>query len=126
MKRISVFCGLILIVFAIILGAFGAHSLKEILEPEKLISFETGVRYQMYHGLALLIVGFNEDKFRSDIRWFYYLILAGVVLFSFSIYFLAIQDVLGVKLGFLGPVTPLGGLSLIAGWVVLSIKWMKG
>lgn len=125
MSRKIVFVGLLFIVLSIILGAFGAHALKELLEPEKLISFETGVRYQMYHGLALLIVGLNEEKFKANLLWFYYLIIAGVVLFSFSIYFLAIQDVLDLNLKFLGPVTPLGGLLLITGWILLLVKWVK-
>jgi uncharacterized membrane protein YgdD (TMEM256/DUF423 family) len=125
MSRRIILAGLIFIVLSIILGAFGAHALKEVLAPEKLISFETGVRYQMYHGLALLIVGLNEDKFKSNLKWFYNLIIIGVVLFSFSIYFLAIQDVIDVKLKFLGPITPFGGLMLISGWIVLLIKVLK-
>jgi uncharacterized membrane protein YgdD (TMEM256/DUF423 family) len=125
MSRKIVFVGLLFIVVSIILGAFGAHALKELLEPEKLISFETGVRYQMYHGLALLIVGLNEEKFKVNLQWFYYLIVSGVVLFSFSIYFLAIQDVLDLNLRFLGPVTPLGGLLLITGWILLLIRWIR-
>jgi uncharacterized membrane protein YgdD (TMEM256/DUF423 family) len=125
MNKSWISIALIFIVLAIILGAFGAHALKEKLSPEKLISFETGVRYQMYHGLALLIVGLNEEKFKSSIGWFYYFIILGIILFSFSIYFLAIQDVIGWNLKFLGPITPLGGLSLIFGWVLLLLKWIK-
>jgi uncharacterized membrane protein YgdD (TMEM256/DUF423 family) len=125
MSKQIVLVGLIFIILSIILGAFGAHTLKELIEQERLVSFETGVRYQMYHGLALLIVGLNYDKFNSDLKWFYYLIIAGVLLFSFSIYLLAIQGILGINLKFLGPITPLGGLSLIAGWSILMINWVK-
>lgn len=125
MSKKIVLLGIVLIVLSIILGAFGAHSLKDLVKPEKLISFETGVRYQMYHGLALLIVGLNEDKFKTNLSGFYYLILIGITLFSFSIYFLAIQDVLGCDLKFLGPVTPVGGLVLIGAWIHLLIKSIR-
>lgn len=125
MNKQIVLVGLIFVALSIILGAFGAHTLKELIEPERLVSFETGVRYQMYHGLAVLIVGLNQDKFNTDLKWFYYLIVAGVLLFSFSIYLLAIQGILEVNLKFLGPITPIGGLSLIAGWTILIMKWVK-
>lgn len=114
--------GVFFILTAIILGAFGAHSLKELITSERLASFETGVRYQMYHGLALLAVGISVEKFQFSLTWFYRLIFIGTILFSVSIYFLAMQDVFNVKLSFLGPVTPLGGVILISGWSVILVK----
>ncbi len=122
MNRRVVITGILLIVTAIILGAFGAHALKAVLGAEQLNSFETGVRYQMYNGLALLVLGLNAVKFSFSIRWATGLMLAGVLLFSGSIYGLSLQPVLGVKLSFLGPVTPIGGLLMIVSWVLLLLK----
>lgn len=123
-KRI-VLIGVVFIVLAIILGAFGAHALKQVLTAEKLTSFETGVRYQMYHGLALLIIGLSANKFNFDLNWFIRLLVSGIVLFSGSIYLLSFQDILGIKLAFLGPITPIGGVLLITGWILLFIKLLR-
>lgn len=117
-----VISGLILLVTGIVLGAFGAHALKDLLSPEKLNSFEVGVRYQIYHGLGLLLVGLNADKFRFNLRWTYRFLLTGVILFSASIYLLSCADVLGVSFKLLGPVTPIGGLLMITGWLTLIIR----
>ena len=109
----------------IILGAFGAHALKELLSADKLASFETGVKYQFYMGFGLLVLGLNEDRFPFDLKWVYRLIIIGMCLFSVSIYLLPMQDPLGVKLSFLGAITPLGGLSLIMGWAILLLNLMR-
>lgn len=110
----------------IILGALGAHALKSILTAEQLHSFEVGVRYQMYHALFLLVIGLMQ---RTDLikglNLVRNLTIAGVFCFSFSIYLLNLQDTLGVKLSFLGPVTPLGGLLLIAAWAILLVNSFK-
>ena len=125
MNKKTVITGVILIIVAIVLGAFGAHALKEVLDANQLTSFETGVRYQMYHGLGLLAIGLSADKFNFSLTWVFWLMLVGVVLFSGSIYFLATQDILGVSLRFLGPITPLGGVLLISAWIVLLIQLIK-
>jgi uncharacterized membrane protein YgdD (TMEM256/DUF423 family) len=114
-----------MIILAIILGAFGAHALKERLEPEQLQSFEVGVKYQVYHGLALLILGMSSHKISFSIQASKVLIILGVVFFSGSIYLLSIQDIIGVKLSFLGPITPIGGLLLITAWVVFLINVLR-
>ena len=113
------------IVIAIILGAFGAHGLKEHVTSEKLASFETGVKYQMYHGLALLVIGLNADKLAFSLTSFAGFIIMGTLLFSVSIYFLAIQEMLGMSLKFLGPITPIGGGLLIIGWVIFLVKIIR-
>ncbi|MBL1280416.1 MAG: DUF423 domain-containing protein [Fluviicola sp.] len=123
-KRI-VIAGILLIIVAIILGAFGAHALKEIVSEAKLKSFETGVRYQTYHGLAFLILGLNADRFSFSLNLCSALILSGVLLFSVSIYFLSLQEPLQISLAFLGPITPLGGLLMIIGWIILLFKVIK-
>ena len=106
-------------VTAIILGAFGAHALKKTLSVEQLVTFEVGVRYQMYHALFLLFVGtfaFLGEKERSII---FYLTIVGVLFFSGSIYLLATNTITNLKTKFLGPVTPIGGLFLVSAWVYL-------
>ncbi len=123
-KRI-VIIGVILIVTAIILGAFGAHALKEILSETKLKSFETGVRYQMYHGLAFLILGLNAKRFSFSLRNVFLFILLGVLLFCLSIYGLAMQEPANMSLNFLGPITPIGGLMMIIGWILFLVKLIK-
>ena len=125
MNKKIVISGILLIVVSIILGAFGAHALKEVLSEAKLRSFETGVRYQTYHGLALLVIGLNANQFKSSIVIVFRMLLIGVLLFSCSIYFLAIQESLGIELKFLGPVTPIGGLLMIIGWVIFLIQIIK-
>lgn len=101
---------------AVIFGAFGAHALKKILSNDQLKSFETGVKYQMYHAIVLLILGLNLTYITSGIYW---CLTIGIILFSFSIYGLVISSAKGKKLKFLGPITPLGGLLLIIGWFLI-------
>lgn len=117
--------GVLFIIIAIILGAFGAHALKKVLTTESLSSFETGVKYQMYQGLGLLFIGAMASKWSFTLKWPINLILMGTVCFSFSIYGLALQEVFGISLNFLGPITPIGGTLLIIGWSVLGFKIWK-
>ncbi|MGG7034029.1 MAG: DUF423 domain-containing protein [Flavobacterium sp.] len=107
---------------AIILGAFGAHALKKVLSADELVSFETGVKYQMYHAMFLLFVattGLIGEKTKETI---FYLTLAGVIFFSGSIYLLATRSLSGINFKFLGPVTPIGGLLLISAWITLLLN----
>lgn len=105
---------------AVIFGAFGAHALKRKLTEDQLKSFETGVKYQMYHALILIICGivFPFIEYAQMIMAWCFLI--GILLFSFSIYGLVLSSAGNKKLSFLGPVTPLGGLLLVLGWVLLT------
>jgi len=111
-------------VTAVALGALGAHALKEILTETQLHSFETGVRYQFFHALAILFLALNTEKFNHQLKRSLYLMTAGICCFSFSIYLLSLQHTLGISLSFLGPITPIGGLLLISAWIMLffSIK----
>jgi len=104
---------------AIILGAFGAHLLKDVLNEVQVTSFETGVRYQMFHGLAILMISLNKEYFTNKLSKVLQIMCIGVFLFSASIYLLNIQSLLGLKLSILGPVTPLGGMFLIVSWGML-------
>lgn len=125
MKTITLIIGGTYGMLSVILGAFGAHAFKKILSAEKLISFDTGVKYQMYHALLLLMIGFFF-KFETETeKWAAWCLIWGVFLFSFSIYFLSFQDVLGINLKFLGPITPIGGLLMILGWAMILINFIK-
>jgi len=110
---------------AIILGAFGAHALKKIFTPEQIASFETGVKYQMYHAIVLLIIGTQLPLVNSLEVVMVWLFIIGTLLFSFSIYGLCISSAKGNKIKILGPITPLGGLLLVAGWVCLLIYFLS-
>jgi len=125
MKTITLVFGAIYGMLSVILGAFGAHALKKILSVERLESFETGVRYQMYAAFFLLIVGYILKFDTSSQKWISIMMIAGTVLFSFSIYFLSLQDYLGMNLKFLGPITPLGGLLMILSWGMLILYFAK-
>lgn len=110
---------------SVILGAFGAHAFKKILSIERLESFETGVRYQMYAAFFLLIVGYILKFDTGSHKWISLLMIIGTFLFSFSIYFLSFQDYWGISLKFLGPITPLGGLLMIISWAMLIWYFAK-
>ncbi|MGB5944367.1 MAG: DUF423 domain-containing protein [Leeuwenhoekiella sp.] len=117
--------GAILGGLGITLGAFGAHLLKKKVTEEKLASFETGVKYQMYHALLLLVLGFNLN-FNTDLdNLTVYLILMGTLLFSFSIYGLTLLKSGHPARKALGPITPLGGLLLLGGWLCLGYGFIK-
>ncbi|QNL49397.1 DUF423 domain-containing protein [Olivibacter sp. SDN3] len=104
---------------AVILGAFGAHALKKKFTVEQQQSFETGVRYQMYHAIVLLLFGHIVDASTELVQVTTILFILGTILFSFSIYGLCLSSAFGKKLRFLGPVTPLGGLLLVGAWFLL-------
>lgn len=109
---------------AILLGAFGAHLLKKKLNTEQLQSFETGVKYQMYHAVVLLILGFQLNTKVSINNYIVYAFVIGIILFSFSIYGLVISSANNKKIKLLGPITPLGGLFLALGWGLLVYKYL--
>ena len=108
------------ILFAIILGAFGAHSLKNHLNSEEINSLQTGIQYQLFHGLTLVVLGFNFDKIKMA-KLMTIGITSGTILFSGSIYLLTLDQLLHVNLGFLWPVTPIGGMILIFTWLLFAI-----
>ena len=109
-------------VVSVILGSFGAHLLKDLLSETELSSFKTGIRYQMFHGLSILILSLNSNKFTSKLKTSLLLMSIGTVLFSFSIYFLSIDSLLSFSMKFLGPITPIGGTILITSWIYLLLN----
>ena len=110
---------------AVILGAFGAHALKEVLSESQLSSFQTGIRYQFFHGVVILILSLNATYFTSKLNSILKIMIAGIILFSFSIYLLSLQDLIGISLSILGPFTPIGGFLLISAWIVLFFSVKK-
>ena len=111
--------GVIFAFTSVILGAFGAHLLKDLLSTTELSSFKTGVRYQMFHALGIIILSLNQDKFTNKLNRVLQIMSFGVVLFSFSIYLLSLQNILNISLSFLVVITPIGGLFLITSWMLL-------
>ena len=114
--------GAILMVIAVVLGALAAHALEKQLTPDSLESFKTGVRYQVYHALALIFLAGSTFLPEGSHRVVFYLFLSGTVLFSLSIYLLVCGPLLNLNLKFLGPITPVGGLLLIVGWAYIIVK----
>ncbi|QGY45266.1 DUF423 domain-containing protein [Maribellus comscasis] len=112
----------LLMALAVGIGAFGAHGLKSHLSDEMLQTYKTGVEYHFYHALGLLLVGVLSISMPSVyLKWSAILLTAGIVLFSGSLYVLVVS---GIKA--LGAITPLGGLSFIAGWILLFVGvWRK-
>lgn len=120
-KKIAVTAALIG-ALTVVIGAFGAHGLEKLVDPETATGFETGVRYQMYHVLLLLILVFSRTLVRKYLVQLFWIFLLGMILFSGSIYLLALDEAMGVDLSAIGPVTPVGGLLLIIGW--LRLGWV--
>ncbi|MGQ0509444.1 MAG: DUF423 domain-containing protein [Betaproteobacteria bacterium] len=116
MERLFFALGCVSGFLAVGLGAFGAHALKARLSPELLATFETGVRYQMYHALALLAVGWACTRWPGTaVNASGWLFVAGTVIFSGSLYILSLT---GVR--WLGAITPIGGAAFLAGWLCLA------
>lgn len=124
MNIIAIIFGAAFGALSVVFGAFGAHLLKNKLSKEQLQSFETGVKYQMYHAIVLLVLGFQLNSEIVKDNYIVYSFSIGIILFSFSIYGLVLSSAKQKKLTFLGPITPLGGLFLLLGWVLLLVKFI--
>ncbi|WP_433834840.1 DUF423 domain-containing protein [Flavobacterium anhuiense] len=125
MKRRFVLTGAFIGMLAIILGAFGAHLLKKYLSVDQLNSFEVGVRYQMYHALFLLFLSTQKDIAEKTLKTIYNLIVAGVILFSGSIYLMATKDYTLFESKIIVFATPVGGFLLIIAWTLLFFTILK-
>ncbi len=125
MKTFTLVVGAVYGLISVILGAFGAHALKKIISVDKLVSFETGVRYQMYSALFLLIVGYILKFETPSEKWISILMIAGTFLFSATIYLLAFSEVAAIPTKIIGPITPLGGLLMIISWAMLIFYFVK-
>ncbi|MBA6151604.1 DUF423 domain-containing protein [Gelidibacter maritimus] len=125
MNRIILISAAVLGIIAIALGAFAAHGLKELLTFESQQTFETGVRYQMYHAIMLLFVGTTTFLKEKSKKIIYYMVLIGVLFFSGSIYGLATMDLTGINFKSIGFITPIGGMLLILSWTLMLLNFLK-
>ena len=133
MHRKILLWGIGFAITSVMLGAFGAHALKSFLTPEKLQSYETGVRYQLIHALALIALSIygqinkTNDFLNKGIGWSAHFFIVGTFLFSGSIYGLALLSVIHPSWAFiLGPVTPIGGLFFMLGWAIWArFVWLN-
>lgn len=110
---------------AIILGAFAAHGLEKSITKDAIETFQTGVRYQMYHAILLLFVGSTGLLTTKTKKWIYYSVVLGVLLFSGSIYGLSTNALTGFDFKMIGFVTPIGGLCLIISWIFMVVNFLK-
>jgi uncharacterized membrane protein YgdD (TMEM256/DUF423 family) len=119
--RKFLFIGCLLLALAVLIGAFGAHGLKNIVTPEKLITFETGVRYHFYHGFGLVIVAMLQQLFpEMKLSAAFCAFAVGILLFSFNCYFYVLS---GIKV--FAMIVPIGGVMFVIGWVLLAYKTLK-
>ena len=109
----------------IMIGAFGAHGLKEVLNTDQLQTLEVGVRYQMYHALFLLFIGLTDKLLEKTKTILFYFVLIGVIFFSGSIYGLATNDLTELNFNKVALITPIGGTLLIASWAILLVNFLK-
>lgn len=125
MKKTILITACIFGFLAVALGAFGAHGLEKLVPPDAVTTFETGVRYQMYHAFFLFILGVLPGIPPKAQRITYWLILIGVFFFSFSIYLLAINSITSFDFKTIGIITPIGGTLLLAAWGFLGFQIYK-
>tara|TARA_B110000483_G_scaffold88813_1_gene109515 strand:+ start:730 stop:1119 length:390 start_codon:yes stop_codon:yes gene_type:complete len=110
----------LLTALTIMIGAFGAHGLKELISEKSLVSFETGVRYQMYHVIVMLLLGLSTGVLPKTQKWVFCFFIIGILFFSGSIYLLALNEFLPFDAKFIAFTTPIGGFLLIIGWLRLA------
>lgn len=111
---------------AVILGALGAHALKVLLTPDSLASFKTGVHYHLIHSFMFLILLALKYKIAPSLsKAIYFLFLFGIIFFSFSIYILSTNRIHQLDLNWLGPITPIGGLLMISGWILFIFAGVR-
>jgi uncharacterized membrane protein YgdD (TMEM256/DUF423 family) len=111
---------------AVVTGAFGAHGLKNLLPADQLQVYDTAVRYQFYHGLALILTGLLIKNFNNkNLTRAGYSFIGGTILFSGSLYVLSTSSLLNLQLNWIGIITPIGGLLMITGWILLLIGILR-
>jgi len=122
MNKTIFLTGILFGITAVVLGSFGAHGLEKLVDADDIQTFETGIKYQMYHALLLLVLGGITHLPEKSKKLIYYFIVAGILLFSFSIYFLATNSLTSFDFRTIGFMTPIGGLLLILGWLLLGYR----
>lgn len=117
----SLVLGSLLLALAVLIGAFGAHGLKSLVDADKLVTFETGVRYHFFHAFGLMIIGILQQMFQNlRLNVSMYSFLVGILLFSFNCYFYVLS---GMKM--FAMIVPVGGLLFVLGWIVLLVRLLK-
>lgn len=127
MHKTFLICGTVLAGLSVVSGAFGAHSLKKLVAPETVNSFQTGVQYQMYHALALLILAVVFERLQNNyLQYAGMFFIGGIILFSGSLYLMAFLKAMNKEgLSGIGIITPIGGLLFITGWVLFLVGILK-
>ena len=127
MHKLYLGLGAFLAGLGVILGAFGAHGLKQLVGPETVNTYQTGVQYQMYHAFALMLVGILYERLPSNLmNWSGILFLTGIVLFSGSLYLLASLKAMNkVGVSGIGIITPIGGVFFVVAWLLLVIAIIR-
>jgi uncharacterized membrane protein YgdD (TMEM256/DUF423 family) len=134
--RFYLFVSAISGLLSLVLGAFGAHGLKKVVSPDMLAAYQTGVQYQFIHTLVLLALAIlmlttgtkpavTAIKVKNTLKWSANLMLVGILLFSGSLYTMTLMSVAGEFPAWLGPITPIGGLAFIMGWIFLMVAAFK-
>ncbi len=126
MNKIFSITGALLGALSVLIGAFAAHRLKATMSAENLQLIQTGVTYQMYHAIVLLVLGLNADKVGAAAKRIGALLIAGIILFSGSLFLISFLKQNQIAVGFWGINTPLGGLCFIGGWLLLAYSFFKG
>lgn len=117
----SLVLGSALLALAVLIGAFGAHGLKNMVTPEKLVTFETGVRYHFYHALGLVLLALIQQTFQNlRLGVSYFSFFVGILLFSFNCYFYVLTDIKTFAM-----IVPLGGLLFVLGWGAMTVQALK-
>lgn len=126
-QRNYLIIGALLCALCVVLGAFGAHALKDMITAEHLMMFDKAVRYQFIHALSLILFSIMPDKYQTQrLRMASGLLLVGITFFSGSLYILSTREASGItSTTFLGPITPLGGICLISGWLLFAYNIIK-
>lgn len=118
-KRMLVIAA-VLAALGVALGAFGAHALEDYLSPERMATWETAVQYHMWHSLAIMVLAIVSEAFKINLKISIRLILAGILIFSGSLYLLCLTGI-----GWLGAITPIGGICFITGWLYCAVQIIK-
>jgi len=125
MNKIILFTACVLGMLSVILGAYAAHGLDKIINTESVVTFKTGVQYQMYHALFLLLLGMMDKVSIKTKKLVFVLVIIGLLFFSGSIYGLSTNELSSFDFKAIGFITPIGGLLLISSWLILGISILR-
>ena len=125
MNKIILFTACVLGMLSVILGAYAAHGLEKIIDTESVETFKTGVQYQMYHALFLLLLGVIDKVSIKTKKLVFVLVIIGLLFFSGSIYGLSTNELSSFDFKAIGFITPIGGLLLISSWLILGISILR-